>query len=79
MEISRDYLLGLDKQRLKIEDEIMQLTNFLNSEGMPGVDGRLIDREGFPIANIDIMAVRTARNKLISKKQLINLYYSFTK
>ncbi len=67
MEINREYLLGLDKQRTKIEDEIMQITNFLNSEGMPGVDGRLIDKEGFPIPNVDIMAVRTARNKLISK------------
>ena len=57
MEISRDYLLGLDKQRLKLEDEIMQLTNFLNSEGMPGVDGSLIDREGFPIANVNLIVI----------------------
>ena len=32
---------------------------------MPGVDGKLIDDQGFPLPNIDHMAVRTARNKLI--------------
>jgi 26S proteasome non-ATPase regulatory subunit 9 len=65
MQVTREYLLDLDKKRLKLEEEIMSLTNFLNSEGMPGVEGRLIDNEGFPLANVDIMAVRTARNKLI--------------
>jgi hypothetical protein len=74
MQASREYLLELDKQRTVIEEEIMSLTNFLNSEGMPGVNGSLIDKEGFPIQGVDIMAVRTARNKLISKFFYKNLF-----
>ena len=29
------------------------------------MNGRLVDREGFPRADIDIYAVRTARNRII--------------
>jgi len=65
MEVSREYLLELDNKRKKIEEEILAITNFLNSDGMPGVDGKLIDNQGFPLPNIDHIAVRTARNKLI--------------
>ncbi len=65
MQVSREYLLELDKKRSQIEKEILDLTEFLTGDGMPGVSGPLVDREGFPIPNIDITAVRTARNKLI--------------
>jgi 26S proteasome non-ATPase regulatory subunit 9 len=65
MQVSREYLLELDKKRLQIEKEILQLTDYLNSDGMPGISGLLTDRDGFPIPNVDISAVRTARNKLI--------------
>jgi 26S proteasome non-ATPase regulatory subunit 9 len=65
MEITRDYLLELDKKRTKLEKEILDLTEYLNGEGMPGVSGPLTDREGFPIQGVDLTAVRTARNRLI--------------
>ena len=32
------------------------------------MQGSLVDNEGFPRADIDIYAVRTARNKIICKK-----------
>jgi hypothetical protein len=80
MQVTREYLLDLDKKRLKMEEEIISLTNFLNSEGMPGVEGKLIDDQGFPLPNIDIMAVRTARNKLILlQNDLKNLMISIEK
>ena len=80
MEVSREYLLELDNKRKKIEDEIMTITNFLNSPGMPGVDGKLIDDQGFPFPNIDHMAVRTARNKLIHlQNDLKNLMLTIEK
>jgi hypothetical protein len=66
MSVDREQLLEMDKKRLKIEQEIISINEYLNSDGMPGVDGPLIDRDGFPIQGVDIMAVRTARNKLIS-------------
>jgi len=69
MKGTREYLLDLDKKRLELEKEIFDLTDLLNADGMPGVSGPLIDREGFPIPGIDHMAVRTARNKLICKIQ----------
>lgn len=65
MKGTREYLLELDKKRTELEKEIFELSDFLNSPGMPGVEGSLIDREGFPIPNVDLYAVRTARNKLI--------------
>jgi 26S proteasome non-ATPase regulatory subunit 9 len=67
MQVTRELILELDKKRTKIEKEIMEITNYLNSDGMPGVEGRLTDEEGFPLPNLDLTAVRTARNKLISK------------
>jgi 26S proteasome non-ATPase regulatory subunit 9 len=65
MQVSRDYLLELDKKRNQLEKEIFSLTEYLTGEGMPGVSGPLTDREGFPIAGVDLTAVRTARNRLI--------------
>jgi 26S proteasome non-ATPase regulatory subunit 9 len=67
MQGTREYLLELDNQRKSMEQEIFDLTDFLNGDGMPGVNGSLIDREGFPIPNVDHMAIRTARHKLICK------------
>lgn len=64
--ISREYLLELDGKKIKLEEEIQQLSDYLNGEGMPGVSGSLIDEEGFPLSGVDLLAIRTARNKLIS-------------
>jgi len=73
MQGTREYLLELDKQRTLIEQEIFELTDFLTGEGMPGINGSLIDREGFPIPNVDHMAIRTARNKLICKEKILKV------
>ena len=54
MENSRLDLLKLDKQRLEIEKEINELTDFLTQPGMPGIEGNLIDKDGFPIAGVDL-------------------------
>jgi len=51
-----------DKDRL--ESKIEALQDYLNQPGMPGVSESLIDSEGFPRADIDIYAVRKARNEL---------------
>jgi 26S proteasome non-ATPase regulatory subunit 9 len=64
-ETSREYILELDKKRKLMEEEIMNITEYLSGEGMPGVKGSLIDNEGFPLPNIDIPSIRTARNKLV--------------
>lgn len=77
MEDKRKELLDLDKQRKELENEIESLTEFLTSDGMPGVSGSLLDNEGFPLPNIDHMAVRTARNKLIkTQNDLTNLMHT---
>lgn len=68
MEVTREDLLAMDKERKAIEEEIMKLTEYLTGEGMPGINGKLIDNEGFPIANIDHYSITTARNKLACKQ-----------
>ena len=64
----REELLQLDKEKKKLEEKIFELTDYLNQPGMPGVDGSLIDSEGFPIAGLDIVSIRTARHELICKQ-----------
>lgn len=62
---SKNKLLTLDKERLKIEKEIIEITDYLNQEGFPGVDKSLIDEEGFPLPGLDLYSIREARNRLI--------------
>ena len=70
----REELLKLDKERKKLEEKIFNLTDYLNQPGMPGVDGSLIDKEGFPKAGLDLVAIRTARHDLIcTQNDLKNL------
>ena len=68
MEEKREELLKLDKERKKIEEKITELTEYLTQPGMPGVDGSLIDRDGFPKAGLDLFSIRTARHELICKQ-----------
>lgn len=42
----------------------MEISEYLESPGMPGVKGSLVDNEGFPLANIDLFEVRKLRNRL---------------
>ena len=68
MQNKRDELLKLDSERKEIEKEIFKLTEYLTGEGMPGVDGSLVDKEGFPLPNLDLYSIREARHTLIMKQ-----------
>ncbi len=70
----REELLKLDKERKKLEEKIASLTEFLNGPGMPGIDGSLIDRDGFPKPGLDHVTIRTVRHDLIcTQNDLKNL------
>ena len=70
----REELLKLDKERKKLEEKIASLTEFLDGPGMPGVDGSLIDRDGFPKPGLDHVTIRTVRHDLIcTQNDLKNL------
>nr|CAB3265248.1 26S proteasome non-ATPase regulatory subunit 9-like [Phallusia mammillata]CAB3265249.1 26S proteasome non-ATPase regulatory subunit 9-like [Phallusia mammillata] len=60
-----EYLKGLIKQKDDIEIEIQAWFDILKSQGDVGMDAALVDAEGFPRNDIDIVQVRTARNKII--------------
>uniref|UniRef100_A0A7S4UIG9 Nas2 N-terminal domain-containing protein n=1 Tax=Alexandrium monilatum TaxID=311494 RepID=A0A7S4UIG9_9DINO len=55
---------SLEKERDKLEAEIKSLHEYLNEPGMPGVKDSLVDEQGFPRADLDIYAIRKARNRL---------------
>ncbi|KAM3187647.1 hypothetical protein ACTXT7_001921 [Hymenolepis weldensis] len=55
----------LEKRRKAIEAEIDAYTEILKSNKNVGMRGSLMDSEGFPRNDIDLVAVRMARNKII--------------
>eukprot|EP01067_Filipodium_phascolosomae_P004996 Filipodium_phascolosomae@DN2994_c0_g1_i1.p1 len=59
-----DFMKELMQERDNIESEMQSHIDFLNGYGMPGADGPLVDQEGFPRNDIDIIAVRTARHRV---------------
>jgi 26S proteasome non-ATPase regulatory subunit 9 len=64
-----EHLQKLIKQRDDLEAEIEALTSYLNSPGNPGLHGGLVDKDGFPISDVEkILAVRESRNLLIRKQ-----------
>lgn len=65
MSDKRQKLLEMDKKRKEMEAEINSLTEYLTGPGMPGVTKPLVDEEGYPLPNLDLYAIRTARVKLI--------------
>lgn len=65
MDQKREELIQLDNEKKKLEKRITELTDFLTQPGMPGIDGSLIDKDGFPKAGLDLVAIRTARHELI--------------
>ena len=70
----REELLELDKEKKKLEEKIASLTEYLTGPGMPGVDGSLIDRDGFPKPGLDHVTIRTVRHELIcTQNDLKNL------
>lgn len=63
-------LAGLSAEELmakkdSIEAEIKAHQETLELQGGVGMRGALVDAEGFPRADIDVFAVRSARNKII--------------
>lgn len=64
--MSRDQILVLDQQRLKIERELAELSGFLTGPGMPGLTGPLVDAQGFPLPGLDLYQVRASRQKFNS-------------
>ncbi|VWU48854.1 proteasome regulatory protein, putative [Hepatocystis sp. ex Piliocolobus tephrosceles] len=60
----------LMKKRNKVENEIKENLEFLESDENKniGMKGKLVDFEGFPRNDIDIYAIRVARNKVICLK-----------
>lgn len=47
----------LSKKKLDIETEMNELSKVLTQEGNVGMNGNLIDEQGFPRADIDIYQV----------------------
>ncbi|KAK9869237.1 hypothetical protein WA026_002988 [Henosepilachna vigintioctopunctata] len=63
-QLKREEVLKLMETKDKIEDEIKQLTDILNLNGV-GMNDPLVDPEGFPINSVDVYQVRHARNRII--------------
>ncbi|GLC44957.1 hypothetical protein PLESTM_001669100 [Pleodorina starrii] len=61
----RQELRDLDAQRRAIEEEVSLLLERLNAPGQPGIKGSLLDKQGFPRADIDVVQVRRDRHRLI--------------
>ncbi|ORX77968.1 hypothetical protein BCR32DRAFT_328713 [Anaeromyces robustus] len=57
----------LMKRKDAMEQEIIEWEEILNSHKV-GMTGSLLDSEGFPRADIDIVQIRIARNKIICLK-----------
>ncbi len=64
--------MTLRTEKQAIENELIQITEFLTQEGGPGLTGGLIDSEGFPIDGIDIISIRVMRNRRACLKTDLN-------
>ncbi|MCO5565305.1 hypothetical protein L7F22_018978 [Adiantum nelumboides] len=62
---ARSAALQLSNERRTIDEELSNLFNVLRSQNAT-MNSALIDNQGFPIASIDIVAVRTARARIIA-------------
>ena len=65
MSYSRDDALKVSDEKTKIEAEISEWKSVLDSEQNIGMDGPLVDNEGFPRNDLDIPKIRLARQKII--------------
>ncbi len=61
---ARERVLGLMAKKEALEREIVDLSEALGANNMGGVSGALVDREGFPRADIDVHTTRTMRHRL---------------
>ena len=76
----REELLRLDNEKMKLAEKIATLTDYLNGPGMPGVEGSLIDKDGFPKPGLDHVTIRTIRHDLIcTQNDLKNLMFKIEK
>ncbi|GAB1608017.1 26S proteasome non-ATPase regulatory subunit 9-like [Argonauta hians] len=55
----------LRRKKKEIEDQISEYGDILEQQGGVGMSEALVDREGYPRADIDLYAVRIARQKII--------------
>ncbi|XP_031482433.1 uncharacterized protein LOC116252368 isoform X2 [Nymphaea colorata] len=60
----KEETMSLMKRRELIEEEMNAIISRLTAPGAPGISGNLLDSEGFPRADIDIMAIRSDRHRL---------------
>eukprot|EP00922_Rhytidocystis_sp_ex-Travisia-forbesii_P070540 GHVS01105361.1.p1 GENE.GHVS01105361.1~~GHVS01105361.1.p1 ORF type:complete len:104 (-),score=10.42 GHVS01105361.1:468-746(-) len=60
--------MSLSTRRDTMEAEMATLSTFLSQPNYPGTSGPLVDKEGFPRADIDVHGVRTARHRLCCLK-----------
>lgn len=60
-----DEIRELMNKKDKIENEIREYLDVLQSQKGVGMDGPLVDEEQFPRADIDVRAVRQARHRVI--------------
>ena len=63
-DLKREDLMKLMKQKDDLEKAIVDITEHLTAPGMPGLKGNLVDAEGFPRADIDLIEIRKLRNRL---------------
>ncbi|TGZ65517.1 hypothetical protein CRM22_005830 [Opisthorchis felineus] len=66
----------LSSRKASLEREIQTFSEVLQANGNVGLHAPLVDREGFPRSDIDLVAVRVARNNIIrlnnDHKQVMN-------
>ena len=65
---TRQDALKANEEKIRIETEISNWKSVLDSEGNVGMDGKLVDQDGYPRNDIDVAKVRLARQK-IKKRQ----------
>ena len=59
-----EALQALIRKKDALEAEAESLTEQLSASNMGGISGPLVDREGFPRADVDVHATRLLRNRL---------------
>ncbi|XP_068461448.1 26S proteasome non-ATPase regulatory subunit 9 [Clinocottus analis] len=62
-EITMDDVKNLVKQKDDIEEQIKAYYDVLEDQGV-GVEGALVDSEGFPRADVNVYQIRTARHSI---------------
>lgn len=62
---TKEEVFAMMDEKKRIESEMADWTEVLNSQGGIGMHEPLVDNEGFPRNDIDVHKVREGRNKLI--------------